>query len=174
MGVLAERIRIPNRAQALSFSLAHVALIRTAAQLATGVARGVGEAVGFDEILHRTTAETPVDGVDGPPQGLSDGNGLSIADLTRKLTETIRSELSKHAIGLNQPLALRVRQDRKLNVEGDHPRAAAIEAILNSLPEVLELAGKVVGNAGVIEIPSDLTSKGEPENMFGPGGYPNW
>ena len=157
----------------MSFSLAHVALIRTAAQLDTGVARGVGEAVGFDEILHRT-AETPVDSVGGPAEGLSDGSGLSIADLTRKLTETIRSELSKHAIGLNQPLALRVRQDRKLNVEGDHPQAAAIEAILNSLPKVLELAGKVAGNVGVIEIPSDLTSKGEPENMIGPGGYPNW
>ena len=43
----------------MSFSFANVALIRTATQLASGMAGRMGEAMGFDEILRGepTTAE---------------------------------------------------------------------------------------------------------------------
>ena len=114
---MAEGIRVPNRAQALSFSLANVALVRSATQLATEVAGRVGEAIGFDEILQRTPAAAGGVGGEPLPEIAS-----TDAALQRRLTDTIRSHLAKRSITLNQPLELRVHQDGSLRVDTDHPQ----------------------------------------------------
>ena len=163
---MAERVRVSNRAQALSFSLAHVALVRGAAQLATGVAGRVSQAIGFDDILHGTDAETA--------GGQATPVVASASELKGQLTDGIRLELAKRSINLNQPLELRVHQDGSLRVEGDHPRAAEIEALLNSDGDAVRLAGELAKATGSNQISIDLTSSGGPGNIIGLGGYPNW
>ncbi len=150
----------------MSFSLASVALVRSATQLATGVAGRVSQAIGFDEILHRTPPEAV--GGESPPVD------ASADELKRQLTDGIRLELAKHSINLNQRLELRVHEDGSLRVDGNHPRGAEIEALLNSDPNTVRLAGELAQASGSNRISIDLTSSGEPGNMVGPGGYPNW
>ena len=166
MGDLAERIRVPNRAQTLNFSLASVALVRSATQLATGVAGKMSQAIGFDEILQRTPTEAVGEEIPSAK--------ASAADLKKRLTDSIRSELAKRSIHLNQRLELRVHPDGSLRVDGNPPRGAEIEALLNSGSEAGRLAQELVRASGSNQISIDLTSSGAPENMVGPGGYPNW
>ena len=166
MGSLVEGIRISNRAQTLSFSLAHVALIRTAAQLATGVADRVSEAIGFDEILHQQPSEAGSDE--------TSPTGPSLGDQVRELAEAIRSKLAKHAIEVNRGLRVIVQQDGRLGVGGDHPRVVEIESLLRADRTIDRLAAVVADEAGQPEIAIDLTTVGQPENMVAPGGYPNW
>ena len=166
MGGLAERIRVPNRAQALSFPLANVALIRSAAQIATGVAGRVSQAIGFDEILQGATADATDD--------VSANDSVGAADLKRHLTDAIRQELAKHSIDLNHPLELRVHHDGSLRMDGNHPQGAEVEALLNSDPASVRLAGELAKATGTPTISLDLTSSGALGNMVGPGGYPNW
>ena len=150
----------------MSFSLAQVALIRTAAQLATGVADRVSEAIGFDEILHQQSSEAG--------GGAESSGAPSLADRVRELADAIRSKLAKHAIEVNRGLRVIVQQDGRLGVGGDHPRVAEIESLLRQDSSIDRLAAALAGEAGQPEIAIDLTLAGEPENMVAPGGYPNW
>ena len=151
----------------MSFSLAHVALIRTAAQLATGVADRVSEAIGFDEILHQQPSEATGGGQTSPAVP-------SLGDRVRELADAIRSKLAKHAIEVNRGLRVIVQQDGRLGVGGDHPRVAEIESLLRSDRTIDRLAAVLADEAGQPEIAIDLTTVGQPENMVAPGGYPNW
>ena len=150
----------------MSFSLAHVALIRTAAQLATGVADRVSEAIGFEEILQQKPSEAG--------GGEASPNGPSLGDRVRELADAIRSKLAKHAIEVNRGLRVIVQQNGRLGVGGDHPRVAEIESLLRADRTIDRLAAALADEAGRPEIAIDLTIVGEPENMVAPGGYPNW
>lgn len=140
-------------------------MLRSATQLATGVAGRVSEAIGFDEILQRAPAESEV----APVQ-----DAAAADELKQQLTDRIRLKLAKHSIDLNQGVELRVNQDGSMRVEGNHPQGAEIEALLNSDPDSARLAGELAKTSGANQISIDLTSSGAPGNMFGPGGYPNW
>lgn len=150
----------------MSLSLANVALIRSAAQIATGVAGRVGQAIGFDEVLHRQpTEKSGSDEVKSP---------TSETELRQGLTDAVRQELAKRGVELNQTLELRVDSGGSLQVESNHPQAAEIEAILHSDPTIRQLASELSAIAGTASISIDLTNSGVTGNMFGPGGYPNW
>ena len=126
--------------------------------------------MGFDEVLHRETSDAAP--ADAAPEAAP--NAPPVADLTRELTEAVRLELAKNSIRLNHRLELRVHSDGSLRVDGDHPEAARIEALLNQNASTLRLASQLRQRTGVSQISIDLTSAGELENMVGPGGYPNW
>ncbi len=179
MGIMAERIRVSNRAQALSFSIANVALLRGAAQLATGVAGRVTQAMvsqanGFDEVLSGSSAPDSSSPSTPSESASVDAAAAQRVDLTRRLASAIRLELAKHSIDLNQRLQLSVQADGSLRVNPVNGQSAQIEALLNSDPATLQLAGELAKVTGEREISVDLTSSGEAEKIRVPGGYPNW
>ncbi len=150
----------------MSLNIPQVALIRTAAQLATNVAARVGNAVRFDEILA---------GKESSPDQASGLATRETADQARqRLVDTVRSELAKHRVDLNAGLELRVRSDGTLQVASDHPRGAEIEAVLRNNPSISREAIELAQASGLSEISIDLTSSGVAGNMVAPGGYPNW
>ena len=150
----------------MSLPIAQVALIRTAAQLATSVASRVGSAVRFDEILA------------GPESNVDQESGLTSPQASeearQKLIDTVRGELAKHRIDVKPGVELNVQADGTLQVASDHPRGAEIEAVLRNNPSVIREAIELVQVSGSNEISIDLTSSGVAGNMFAPGGYPNW
>ncbi len=154
----------------MSFSLANVALIRSAAQLATGVAGRVGEAIGFDEILQAPSHGPPSQASAEP----STRQAASPSELKRQLTDSVRQQLTNHSIDLNHGLKLRVQEDGSVRVDDNHPQGAKIEALLNSDAQSARLARELAKATGSPTISLDLTSSGELGNMVGPGGYPNW
>lgn len=149
----------------MSFSLANLAMLRGATQLAGGVASRVGHAIGFDEILNRSPqAES------GEAAMASESTGR----VREKLAAAIRLELARHSIDVHQTLDLRVQEDGSLRVDSHHSRAAEIENLLNTSEQVIASAGDLARQQGTNRISIDLTSSVEPENMVSPGGYPNW
>lgn len=147
MGKMASRIPVQNRAQALSLPIPSTTLILGAAKLAHGVASRVGQAIGFEDVLH----------------GGVDSVG-SVAGLTDQLADSIREHLNRSGLrpmvggGPNQALQLSVKPDGTLIVEGDHPRAAEIEALLASSPSIVETATRLAQQGGPTQITIDLTS----------------
>lgn len=144
--------------------------------MASGVTGRMGQAMRFDEVLRRPSAESPTAEPDpsAADPSATDSPGQPTTDLTQQLSDAVRLELAKNSVSLNQRLELQVQADGSLRVEGDHPEAAKIEALLNSDPATVRLAGQLAKQTGVMEISIDLTSHGVLANMFGPGGYPNW
>jgi hypothetical protein len=116
VGALAQRVPIQDRAQALSLPIPTVALIRGATSIASQVAHRVGQAIGFDDVLRGGNSEP----------------GVNVTALTDQLVQTVGAKLSESGIAVNRPLRLSVQGDGTLRVEGDHPRAAEIEALLAS------------------------------------------
>ena len=157
MGKVAEGIPVYNRAQALSLSIPSATLSLGAARLAQDVAGRVGQAIGFDEVLH---GNAPV----------QEDGAASVAGLSEDLVDSIRSRLLQSGLiqlggGPNQSLQLRVQQDGALRVAGDHPRAAEIEALLASSPQIVERAGRLAQSGGPTEIAIDLTSPSVQANI---------
>ena len=112
MGAVAQGIPIQDRAQALSLPIPTAALIRGATILAGEVAQRVGQAIGFDEVLRSGAGE------------------VNVTALTDQLVQAVGAKLAESGIAVNRPLRLSVQRDGTLRVEGDHPRAAEIEARL--------------------------------------------
>ena len=141
----------------MSLSIPSATLILGAARLAQGVASRVGQAIGFEDVLHG--ADAPQQTESGEPSALS-----------TQLVEAIRSRLFQSGLismdgGPNQSLQLGVNQDGTLRVSGDHPRAAEIEALLASSPSIVETAGKLAQSGEVSEITIDLTSPSVQANI---------
>ena len=139
-----------------------VAAIRGAAHLAQGAAHQLGQAFGFDEVL-RSGGD-----VAGPAK--------SAQTLLAELTESIRRRLAD-VVGMpaNPAVQLSVHADGELTVDGNHPRAAQIEAVLSEDPKLRQTARQLRQAGGPGEVLVDLTSGGGQENISSkPGGYANW
>ena len=150
-------------------------MLRTATQLAGGVASRVGHAIGFDEILNRSPPADPGDAATASESTASESPASESTGREReKLAATIRLELARHSIDVHQTLDLRVQEDGSLRVDSHHSRAAEIENLLNGSEQVLVAAGNLARQQRTNQISIDLTSSVEPENMVAPGGYPNW
>ena len=152
MGIVAQRIWLQNRAQTLSLPISTAAAVVGAVKLAQGIAQGVSQAIGFHDVLSETSAG-------------------DASDSLEQLTQSIQQRLSDSGIQVNQELPIRITEDGQLRVDGDHPRAAEIEAVLNSDRQITESAKRLTapGSVSGLTIPID---KGN--IMDSPGGYPNW
>ncbi len=142
----------------MSLPIPSTTLILGAAKFAQGVASRVGQAIGFDDVLH---------GVDAVNE---DGVGGDAAALSNELVDSVRTRLMQSGLiqtggGPNQALQLSVKQDGTLRVEGDHPRAAEIEALLASNKQIADIASKLAQSGGPIEISIDLTSPSGQANI---------
>jgi hypothetical protein len=140
----------------LSLPISTIGAVAGAAKIAQGIAsgisRGVSEAIGFHDVL-------------------SGGEQPSPAVRATGLVEAIEDRLSRAGIDVNQELPIRVTDDGKIRVEADHPRAAEIELLLNSDPQIGNLAGHLSGTAEA----NGLTIRGDQGNILpSSGGYPNW
>lgn len=155
MGALAERIPLQDRAQTLSLPIPTALLIRGATSLASEVASRVGQAIGFDDVLQGGAA-----------------SGANITALTDQLVQAVNIQLSNSGIAVNQPLRLSVNVDGALRVEGEHPRAAEIEAILAFDESLARQARSLVAAGGPREIlvgpatPIGLTPTGDQANIL--------
>lgn len=123
-----------------------------AAKLAQGFAQGVSQAIGFHDVLSKP-------------------NPAETSDVLSQLTELIQQRLSDSGIQVNQELPIRITTDGKLRVDGDHPRAAEIESVLDADPQITLLASRLarLGKVSGLTIPIDQGNIQE-----SPGGYPNW
>lgn len=133
----------------MSLPIPPTTLILGAAKLAQGVASRVGQAIGFDDVLHGTDSV--------------DDSIITNDALTDQLVDSIRARLVQSGLidsggEPNQTLQLSVQQDGALRVEGGHPRAAEIEALLGSSPQIVGAASKLARSGGPTEIAIDLTS----------------
>ncbi len=139
----------------MSLPIPPTTLILGAAKLAQGVASRVGQAIGFDDVLHGTHA------VD---------DGITNDALMGQLVDSIRTRLVQSGLmdaggEPNQTLQLSVQQDGGLRVLGAHPRAAEIEALLGSTPQIVSTARKLARSGGPAEIAIDLTSPNPQANI---------
>lgn len=129
------------------------ALIRGATLLAGEVAQRVGQAIGFDEVL-------------------SGAEPANLTALTDQLVQSAGAKLAEAGIAVNQPLRLSVREDGGLRVEGDHPRAAEIEAILAMDDSLARQARDLAAAGGPQEVllsppgPIGLTTTGHEANIL--------
>ncbi len=141
----------------MSLPLQTVGGILGAAAIAKSAVRQVGQAISFDQILN------------GPA---SNGeSGSSLADLLSNLTAAIHDRLA--AMGLaeigstaNQLGELNVLSDGQILVNGDHPRAAEIEASLSSDRAISDIVTqiRVSGSPGPWTV--DLTIGTRQGNIF--------
>ncbi len=142
----------------MSLPIPSTTLILGAAKFAQSVASRVGQAIGFEDVLHG------VDAVD-------EDSASNVAALSDELVDAIRARLLQSGLiqtdgGLNQTLQLGVKQDGALRVEGDHPRAAEIEALLASNQQIVDTASKLAQSGGPSEISIDLTRPSVQANIL--------
>lgn len=144
----------------MSLPIPTAALIRGATSFASDVANRVGQAIGFDDVL----------------RGVNVDQGKDVAAMTDSLVEAVETRLSQSGIVVNQPLRLSVMSNGTLRVEGNHARAAQIEALLASDETLSKTARNLIRAGGPSEIvigqqsPSGLTPTGVEANireMFG-------
>lgn len=142
-----------------SLSIQSAALVFGATKLATGVARHVGKAIGFDEVLRSGNA--PVDPAGKPSAG------TDIASATTRLTETVLQKLNEAGLGNNPPASLEITPDGRLQVVGDHPAAAEIEATLAEDPVVRAAVSGLVAAGATVPLAVDLTAAADLTNPVG-------
>ncbi|MGI9471577.1 MAG: hypothetical protein ACR2NZ_08615 [Rubripirellula sp.] len=147
----------------MSLPISHAVLIQGATRLASNVAGRVGQAIGFDEILRGESASGT------KPSATPDAGTLH-----EKITTQVQRILEAAGIVMNQPMSLRVGKEGDIHVAGDHPRAAEMESLLNADGGLVADWKSLSRLNGSEDFSIDLTSSREPENMEGPGGYPNW
>lgn len=114
--------------------------LAAAANLISGAAERVGEALNFEQVLHGAAAneaESPSE----PANWLDDS------------IQRIRELLSGSGIQLREALQLSVAPDAEPRVSGAHPRSAEIESLLASDPQLRQLLTGLVESAG----PAKLT-----------------
>lgn len=107
-----------------------LAAAQAAREVASSVASGIAGATGFDEVL-RGAAPLP-----------------SAGELTKQLVETIQKKLAQQGIGANPPIELAVTDGGKLQMTGDHNRAAEIESVLAADTKVTYLAERLYQAGG--------------------------
>ena len=165
MGKVVQRVRLSNGAQTLTLPvppalgasvLGTLAAARTAVQVAQVAAQKIGDAIGFDEILQGASSGSP-----------AIAEGESLADLQSQFTHLASETLSKRGISANPRVSLRVGNQGQIEVTGDHPQAAQIEAALAGNPDLSTLAKKVLASLGTslgtpearmeLPLPDDLT-----------------
>ncbi len=152
-------------------------LVQGASHLAGEVARRVGQAVGFADVLAGTESPT------GDEFDLTGATSPSRRDLRAELVESIDRILRESGVNLDQPLQLSVDPDGALRVVSDHERAAEIEAKLEGDPDIRQLAQQWASTEGTIASERfgaasrsiDLTIPASTASILPvPGGYPNW
>jgi hypothetical protein len=140
----------------LSLPIPTAALIRGATSFASDVASRVGQAIGFDDVL----------------RGVNVDHGKNAQALADQLVQAVGTRLSDSGIDVNQPLRLSVMANGSLRVEGNHARAAEIEALLASDQALATAARKMLQAGGPSEIkieqrsPSGLTPTGVEANIL--------
>lgn len=112
----------------MSLPISSIASIASAARLAQGIAGGVSQALGFHEVL-------------------ADDSSAGSAELLGRLAKAMRDRLADAKIDPAEVPLIRITAQGALRVEGQHPRAAEIESILNADQGVRSLAGQAAGSA---------------------------
>lgn len=140
----------------MSLPLSPITTFLGAAKLAQQTARGISQAVDFDEVLQSASPS-------------------EIGSMVAKLTDSIRQRLSKFGVTANPPLTVGLQERGELTIEDDHPQAAEIEAILNADPQLTAAAQRLRSLGGPSQVTVDLTIPDAERNILGsPGGYANW
>ena len=139
-----------------------------AAKLAQGimrsVANGVGEAMGFHDVLRQ---DTPSDAPKVTKQNLID---------------SVRNRLKSADVGVNHPIEISLSERGQIQVEGNHPHGATIESLLNQDASISMLASKLASQLdGPTRMSIGLTTSSAEVNILASsevrsssGGYPNW
>ncbi|MGB0598857.1 MAG: hypothetical protein ACPGLY_19395 [Rubripirellula sp.] len=161
----------------MSLPIPSTLVVQGASHLAGEVARRVGQAVGFADVL-AGAASSPVEEID-----LHGPTSPSQGDLRAELVESIDRILRESGMNLDQPLQLNIDTDGRLRVVSDDDRAAAIEAKLEGDPSIRRLAQQWASSApatagerfGAASRSLDLTIPASTASILPvPGGYPNW
>ena len=140
----------------MSLPLQTIGAVAEAAKIAQGisrgVARGVSDAMGFHAVLSEPGSADDVQ---------------AAADLIEK----IRDRLAQLGVEVNQDLPIGISTNGQLQIEGEHPRAAEIESVLNSDEQISQLVGRLSASQQA----SGLTIAAAQGNIRNSaGGYPNW
>ncbi len=114
---------------------------RAAGDAASQFAGKLAAASGFDDLLRQ--AEPPA----APP----------LEPMTEKAVSAIRTLLGQFGIDANPPIELAVQKDGRVRVEGNHDRAARMEAILGLDRELTDLLENLHAAAAVQQAPLRLT-----------------
>lgn len=173
MGKVAQGVQLQDRAQALSLPIHTLALVNGAAHLATKLAARVGDAVGFDEVLHEGVSVAPGKVEDNRQTGQADGVS-TVDDLIAKISQRIRALMEEAGMSANGELKIHLTSGSNLLVEDPRPDRAGIEELLNRNPGLKQDFETLSNLAATNEFSIDLTSPVPPANMSAPGGYPNW
>ena len=157
----------------MSLPIHTLALVNGAAHLATKLAARVGDAVGFDEVLHEGASVAPGKAEDNGQTGQADGVS-TVDDLIAKISQRIRALMEEAGMSANGELKIHLTSGSNLLVEDPRPDRAGIEELLNRNPGLKQDFETLSNLAATNEFSIDLTSPVPPANMSGPGGYPNW
>jgi hypothetical protein len=157
----------------VSLPIGSAMVVRQATHLADEVARRIGEAVGFAEVLEPSRASDPASG-----DWSSEGETAEAGDSRRlgeQLSHSIEQWLRLAGFSMNQPLKLRVHSNGSMQVSHPPEQATEIEARLRGNPELRELARQWVANQPEDPAGIDLTIPVPTATILPvPGGYPNW
>ncbi|MEE2935081.1 MAG: hypothetical protein VYA84_03690 [Planctomycetota bacterium] len=152
-------------------------VVQGATHRAGEVARRVGQAVGFADVL-AGGASPPLEEID-----LHGSTSTSQGDLRAELVESIDRILRESGINLDQSLQVSIDTDGALRVVSDHERAAEIEAKLESDSGIRRLAQQWASSTSTTagerfraaSRSLDLTIPASTGTILPvPGGYPNW
>ncbi len=156
----------------LPLSIQSAAAVVGATKLVTAVTRQIGKAVNFADVLASAGAsESATESASEPERKPVS----AIDDATSTLAKSVQQKLSALGIDPNQLPGLHVNDQGELQLGGDHPKAAEIEAALADDPAVRDAVDSLVAVGGRLPISVDLTN-GSPQanipHQF--GGYANW
>lgn len=139
-----------------SLSIQSAAAIVGATKLATGVARQIGKAIGFDEVLRSggVSAET-----------VTESKAADIGAAIERLADTVMEKLTAMDLDTNPPASVEVTPDGRLQVVGDHPAAAHIEAVLADDPDVRDAVTGLIAAGATVPMAVDLTNAARQANI---------
>ena len=141
MGSLVEGIRVPDRAQALNglFSLDTLRSV-------SGVAKYAVKSLGRQAASLAGATDAPsfadVFGSKEPTEPK-----LSVLETREKLASAIEAVLTRMGVPIDPAISFVAEDDGSAHLEGDHERAAEIEANLREDPTVRGLVEKLLGSA---------------------------
>lgn len=146
-----------------SLSIQSAAAIVGATRLATGVARQIGKAIGFDEVLRSG---------DVSAESASESKSTDIGAAIERLAETVMKKLTAMDWGANPPASIEVTPEGRLQVVGDHPAAAQIEAALADDPDVRGAVSGLIAAGASVPMAVDLTSAADLTKTVGQANIP--
>ncbi len=138
MGKVAEGIRLPNRAQALTFPLIPVRGVATAIHTTKNLIHSVQQSIGFDRVL----AGDPIDSSE--PE--------STQSLLDQSAAAIRRQLNSDGLEPTRLLSFKSMADGSVQLESTHDHAAAIEASVSSDGALQRLVAKLHARLGTTRI----------------------